>query len=316
MTSRNSDSFTLFDASPLALGCWALGGKGWGGQSERDSMEVMDAAYECGIRHFDTAQIYGVSEDLVGRFLVDRREEVFLASKVYPKGGADDVRAVLQRSLEKLKTDYIDLYYLHWPVPGQDIRKQMEVLAAAKEEGLIKAIGVSNYSVDQIRQAGEVARIDCLQSGYHLFWRKIEDEVLPYCRETGIRVVSYSSLGQGILTGKFPLSLAFPKGDHRADRVIHFQPQTWPSVHEAVEQLKPLAREAGRPLSHLAIRWCASRNGIRGVLVGARNARQVRENVAAMDGELDPSILDRMTRISEALMPRIPSGGHIFDLGS
>jgi aryl-alcohol dehydrogenase-like predicted oxidoreductase len=316
MISPESDRFAIFDQSLLALGCWALGGKGWGGQSEKDSMEVMDAAYECGIRHFDTAQIYGVSEELVGRFLKGRREEVFLASKVYPKGGANDIRAVLHRSLEKLKTDVIDLYYLHWPVPGQDIRQQVEVLAAAKAEGLIRAIGVSNYSVEQIKQAEEVVRIDCLQSGFHLFWRKIEDEVLPYCRENGIRVISYSSLGQGILTGKFPLSLEFPQGDHRADRVIHFRPETWPAVHEAVEQIKPLAQEAGRPLSHLAIRWCASRNGIRSVLVGARSAGQVRENAAAMEGELDPSILDRMTRVSDALMPRIPSGGHIFDLGS
>lgn len=301
---------------PLGLGCWALGGKGWGGQSEKESMAVMEAAYACGLRHFDTARIYGASEELVGRFIADRRSSIFLASKVYPKGDRSFVRDEVSRSLERLKTDFIDLYYLHWPVEGFEIRDQMEGLVAAREDGLIGSIGVSNYSSGQVREAMEVAPVDYLQVGYHLFWRIIEEDLLPFCRDNGIKVVSYSSLGQGILSGKFGRNPVFPRGDHRADRVIHFQPDVWPHVHAAVEELKVLARSCDRPLSHLAIQWCAARRGVHTVLVGARHAGQVQENAAAIVQPVDVEVLDRMTQISDALMPRLPAGDHIFDIRS
>lgn len=309
-----SEATSLSEHYPLGLGCWALGGKGWGGQSERDSLEVMETAFARGIRHFDTARIYGVSEELVGRFIKDKRADMFLASKVYPRGDGAFVRKELEQSLLKLQTDYIDLYYLHWPVEGQDIREQMEALADAREAGLIGAIGVSNYSSELLRLAMEVAPVDYLQIGYHLFWRVAEKDLIPYCRDNGIRVVSYSSLAQGILAGKFTQHPVFPKGDHRADRVIHFQPDVWPHVYAAVEELKGLAAATGQPLSHLALQWCASREGINTVLVGARNRKQMLENATALETPAEAAILAEMTRISDALLPLLPGGQHIFDV--
>ncbi|NDV62777.1 aldo/keto reductase [Puniceicoccales bacterium CK1056] len=296
----------------MALGCWALGGKGWGGQSEKDSLEVMEEAYRRGIRHFDTAQGYGCSEKLVGKFIGNERGKFFLASKVYPGQEPGCIREALHRSLENLCTDRIDLYYLHWPREGMDIRKQVEELAEAREEGLIGSIGVSNYSVEQIQLAMEVAPIDFLQAGHHLFWRYIEKDILPFCRDNGIRVVSYSSLGQGILTGKFGRQLRFPAGDHRT-RVIHFQEEVWPRVYEAVEALRPLAKQAGRPMAHLALQWSASREGVSCILAGARNRRQMAENSAAFEGAIDPAILQEMTRISDGLIPELPEATNIFN---
>ena len=298
-------------ANSLGMGCWALGGKQWGGQSGKDSFAVLETAWEKGIRHFDTARGYGVSVYLLGRFLEDRRGGAFLASKVFPGEEVSSIRRGLEESLKRLRTDFIDLYYLHWPRAGTPLRGQMEILAQAQAEGLIGAVGVSNFSVSQLVEALSVAPVDFLQCGYHLFWRRIEKETLPFCREAGIRVVSYSSLGQGILTGKFPGQVKFPKGDHRA-KVLHFRDDVWPEVHGAVERLKPLAERAGRPLAHLALRWCAAQPGISLVLAGARNPRQVLENVGAMEGPLDPDILAEMTRISEELCPHLPEQDNIF----
>ncbi|MEX0325899.1 MAG: aldo/keto reductase [Puniceicoccaceae bacterium] len=302
------------DTNPIGLGCWALGGKGWGGQSEKDAMEVMASAFDHGIRHFDTARIYGVSEELVGRFLEDRRSGIFLASKVYPRGDGAYVRAELEQSLKRLRTDFIDLYYLHWPVDGWDITEQMAALVEAKAEGLIGSIGVSNYSVGQLQQALKIGAVDYLQTGYHLFWRQAEESVIPFCLEKGIRVVSYSSLGQGILTGKFPKEPAFPKGDHRADRVIHFHPDVWPHVYRAVEKLQALAQSVDQPLAHLALQWCAGQAGIDTVLVGARNRKQMLENASALEDTVEPAVLQAMTAISDAVLPLLPPGKHIFDL--
>jgi aryl-alcohol dehydrogenase-like predicted oxidoreductase len=300
------------DRNPLALGCWALGGRNWGGQSEKAAFEVMDAALENGICHFDTARAYGVSEKLIGRFLKDKREEIFLASKVYTTGGADRVREMLYRSLDALQTDFIDLYYLHWPIEGKDHKEQLEALFEAREQGLIGAVGLCNFSVSQLQELSCLGKVDFVQAGYHLLWRVVESELLPYCRDNGIGFVSYSSLGQGILTGKFPKDPRFPKGDHRADHVVHFRQEVWPHVYKAVEELKRMAEAAGQPLGHLALRWLAAQAGVGSVLVGARDKNQVYENAGALTGDVDDNILQRMTEVSDCLLPKLPVAGNIF----
>jgi aryl-alcohol dehydrogenase-like predicted oxidoreductase len=310
---ERKERLKLLDRHPLGLGCWAFGGRAWGGQAEKDSVAVMEEALERGICHFDTAQGYADSENIVGRFVETRRKDIFLASKVFPGKDPDSIRTTLESSLKKLRTDYLDLYYIHWPRAGVDTRRIVEQLALARDEGLIGAIGVSNFSVSQLEAAREVASIDFLQVGYHLFWRSIEEELVPYCREKGIGIVSYSSLGQGILTGKFGRHPEFPQGDHRSTGVIHFREDVWPHVYAATERLKPLAERAGRPLAHLALQWCASRPGVRSVLAGARNRSQMAENAAAMAHPVDPEILEEMTAISDGLKPHLPKADNIFD---
>jgi len=298
----------------LALGCWAFGGQGWGRQDDSDSLDAMREALEHGMNHFDTAEAYGHgrSERLVAKAIQGRREEVFLATKGMPREAtAEEMQDKLDESLRRLETDYVDLYYIHWPRKDRDMRPAMEGLEAARAAGKLRAVGVSNFSVEQMEQVSEVGRIDAHQFCYNAVWRFPEKELIPYCRENGIAVVTYSSIAQGILTGKFQLRLNFPEGDNRKG-VVLFSSKVWPYVHGGVEKLKQLAEEAQRPLVHLAIRWVAAQPGVTSVLVGARNAEQVRQNAAAMTGEIDDAILARMSEISNEIVAKVPDTGNIF----
>ena len=305
--------------SMLGLGCWSFGGTQWGGQEDADSLSAMEAALRCGITHFDTAAGYGRgrSEQVVGRFLLGRRDQVFLATK----GSTADLtrqamRKLVDQSLERLGTDVIDLYYVHWPRSGKDLRPWMEGLEEARARGQIRAIGVSNFSVAQMEQVSEVGTVDAHQLCYNLIWRFAERELIPYCRERGIAVVTYSSIAQGILTGKFPRKPQFREGDQRP-QTVPFDPQVWPYVYEGVQALKALAQEVGRPLVHLAIPWLARRPGVTSVLVGARNGTQVEENAAAMMRrpgipEIPDEVYERMTAIGDRVMAHMPDTGNIF----
>jgi len=302
--------------SMLALGCWPFGGREWGGQDDADSMAAMGTAYAAGINHFDTAIAYGggASERVVGRFLAidDRRQKVFLATKGNtPNASGEEIADSLDRSLGNLGVDCVDLYYIHWPRKGKDMRPVMEALEAARRQGKIQAIGVSNFSVEQMEQVAEVGTIDAHQLCYNLFWRYLEAEVIPYCREHGIAVVTYSTIAEGILTGKFPREVQFGEDDHRRHGVL-FDPEVWPHVHDAVERLKAIAAEAGRPLVELAIRWVASRPGVTSTLVGARNAAQAEQNAAAMRGEVSQGVLEGMTAVSDEAVRHVPDVGNIF----
>lgn len=312
MTNSFQDRLALYRYNPIGLGCWALGGRNWGGQSEKAAFEVMEAAFENGLRHFDTARAYGVSEKLLGRFLKESGADVFLASKVYPSGSRTQVKESLQRSLEALGRDCIDLYYLHWPVRNGRNAEPMEALLEAKEDGLIGAIGVSNYSRENLEEILKIGPVDFFQAGYHLFWRVVERDVLPLCKKHGIRLVTYSSLGQGILSGKFPRQPEFPKGDHRADHVIHFREDVWPEVYNAVEQLKKVANAVGRPLSHLALQWLDARKGVDSILVGARNREQLLTNVSALADPVGSEVLCELSEISDELMCKLPAAPTLF----
>jgi aryl-alcohol dehydrogenase-like predicted oxidoreductase len=283
------------------------------GQDDADSMKAMEAAFEQGINHLDTATGYGKghSEELVGRFIKDKREQVFVATKVGAMADGRKYTEGIEASLKRLDTDYVDLYYIHWPKTDVDLRPTMEALEKAREQGKVRAIGVSNFSPEQMDQISEVGTINAHQLCYNLVWRYDENDVIPYCREHEIAMVTYSSIAQGILTGKFPREPKFEEGDVRAS-TIHFDPEVWPKVYEGVEQLKAVAERAGRPLVDLAIRWVAAQPGVANVLVGVRNDKQLRQNVEAMSGEVSDDVLAELTRISDQIVSEIPDVGNIF----
>jgi len=300
----------------IALGCWSFDSSYWVGQEDDDSLAVMAGALRCGMNHFDTAFAYGRGkcESLIGRFLAANglREQVFLATKGASHGGdGEGILALLEGSLNRLQVDHVDLYYIHWPTRGKDLRPVMEALERARSQGKIGAIGVSNFSVEQMAQISEVGKIDAHQLCYNLLWRYAEDEVIPYCLENNIAVVTYSSLAQGILTGKFPRGLELAKRDGR-NRMLLFERDIWPHVCDGVEEFKSVADQAGRSLSHLAIRWLTARPGVRSVLIGARKVEQVEQNAAAMTGDIHPETLERLTAISDEVMKHIPDVGNIF----
>ena len=301
--------------NPLALGCWSFGGKQWGGQEDEDSIAAMEAAYHAGLNHFDTATAYGGgrSETVVGDFLSkdNRRDDVFLASKFNINKKLENAEQAVDESLERLQTDMIDLYYIHWPKSDADLRPWMQSLEECRQKGKIKCIGVSNFSVEQMEQVGEVGRIDAHQFCYNLFWRHREHDVIPYCRKHDIAIVTYSSIAQGILTGKFGANPSFPEGDSRSGMVL-FEDDVYPHLHSTVEKMKPLAEQAGQPLTHLAIQWVASQPGVTSVIVGARNADQATRNAAAMEEPVSDEILNKLTALSDAVMDHVPDTGNIF----
>ena len=284
------------------------------GDQDKEILDAIAGSFDNGVRHFDTGAAYGQghSEELYGQFLAGRRDQVFLASKADPaESTASAMLAEVEGSLRRLQTDHIDLYYIHWPKNGVDMRPVMEGLETARRQGKIGAVGVSNFSVEQMRQVAEVGRIDAHQLGYNLLWRYAEDEIIPYCRENQIAVVTYSTLAHGILTGKFSAELDLREGDQR-HRILPFRPTIWPHVHAGVERMKVVAAALDRPLMHLALRWTLRQPGIAIVLMGARNRQQAVENVAALAGNIPQDALDQLTAISNEVVRHIPDEGNLF----
>lgn len=285
------------------------------GEEDGNLLAAMGAAYEAGVRHFDTAAGYGNghSEVLYGKFLTGRRDEVYLASK----SDSDEMTAAamlteVDGSLRRLGTDYIDLYYIHWPKSGRDMRPTMEGLERARRQGKVRAVGVSNFSVEQMRQVQDVGAIDAHQLGYNLIWRYAEQEVIPFCREQSIAVVTYSSIAHGILTGKFGAVPDLAPGDQR-HTILPFRADIWPHVYDGVEKLKSVAAELDRPLMHLAIRWILTRSGVTSVVVGARNRAQCEANLGALSGTIPDEAFERMTAISDEIVAHVPNAGNLFN---
>ena len=303
--------------APLGLGTWSFGANQWSGQEDANLLGAMEAALDHGITHFDSATDYGdgYSERLIGRFLAAdprRRERLFLATKAnLDELTSQRMLAAIDDSRARLQTDMIDLYYIHWPRTGQDMRPVMEGLELARQQGKIKAIGVSNFSVEQMMQVAEVGRIDAHQLGYNLVWRFSERDLIPYCIANDIAIVTYSSIAHGILAGRFTRQLNLPPGDQRHG-ILLFREDVWPFVYEGVEQFKRVAQEAGVHLIHLAIRWLLHQPGITTVLVGARNASQAEFNAQALQCEIPASVFDELSRISDSVMQNIPDEGNPF----
>jgi len=301
--------------APLGLGGTTFGPNQWSGQEDANLLAGMEESLAHGITHFDTGADYGggYSEQLIGRFMAakaGRRERLFLASKA----SMDDMSAqamidAVDGSRARLQTDVIDLYYIHWPRTGKDMRPWMEALETARQQGKIRAIGVSNFSVEQMEQVSQVGRIDAHQLYYHLLWRFPERDLIPYCEAHKIAVVTYSSLAHGILSGKFGRQTSFPEGDHRRT-ILMFREDVWPGVYEAVEAFKTVAGQSGRPLLHMAIRWLLRQRGITTVLVSARDAQQALFNAQALDGDIPDSVFEALSEISERAMVGIPDEGN------
>ncbi|MEO8397827.1 MAG: aldo/keto reductase, partial [Chloroflexota bacterium] len=218
--------------SPLGFGGTTFGAAQWGGQAGADLLAAMAAALEGGITHFDTASGYGAgdSERMIGQFLAadpSRRERIFLASKAnIGEITAQAMLAEIDGSRARLQTDLIDLYYIHWPRTGKDLRPLMDGLQTARVQGKIRFVGVSNFSVAQMEQIAQAGRIDAHQMDYSLLWRFNERDLIPYCRTHSIDVVSYASLAHGILAGKFGRDLHFEHGDQR-NNILLFRNDVW-----------------------------------------------------------------------------------------
>ncbi len=292
--------------SAIVMGTWQAGKQMWSGIDDAQSTRAIRAAFEAGITTFDTAEAYGRghSERVLGAALADVRQQVVLATKVFANHlKYDQVIAACHRSLKNLNTDTIDLYQIHWPAgsfgsPSVPVEETLEAMSDLQQQGKIRAIGVSNFSRWQLEQAAGYARIDSLQPPYSLFWRHIEKDTLPYCQANDITVLAYSSMAQGLLTGKFGADPRFEKGDHRSGNRL-FEPDHFQRVQLALEKLRPLADRKGVSMGQLALAWVISHPGTCAI-AGARKADQAVQNAQAADVPLsadEVAALDEIGRI-------------------
>ena len=298
---------TTMAISPIILGTWQAGKKGWVGIEDETVIHAMQAALEAGITTFDTAEIYGdgYSEELVGKALADRRDRVVLATKVFPNHlRFNQVIEACEQSLRRLQTEVIDLYQIHWPSGsfGSDevpIGETMSALNQLKDQGKIRAIGVSNFSLAQLEEAAQHGRIDSLQPPYSLFWRGVETDQLPYCIEHNLTVMAYSSLAQGLLTGKFDTAHRFPEADIRSKNKL-FRPPLYDTALAALAELRPIASRHHTTVGNLALAWLLAQPQT-SAIVGARNAIQAQENAKATDIRLSAQDLQDMDDISRTV---------------
>jgi aryl-alcohol dehydrogenase-like predicted oxidoreductase len=271
--------------SRVALGTWAMGGWMWGGTDERESIATIHAALSQGINLIDTAPAYGfgMSEEIVGAALDGVRTQAVIATKtglewrdgkVYRNATRARIMQEVDDSLRRLRTDYIDIYQVHWPDPLVPIEETAEAMRSLLEQGKIRAIGVSNFSVAQMERFREVAPLHVLQPPYNLFERAIEADVLPYSRANNIVTLGYGALCRGLLSGRMSPDTTFDGDDlRRIDP--KFQPPRFAQYLAAVRQLDELAqRRFRRRVIHLAVRWMLDQ-GISVALWGGRHPDQV-----------------------------------------
>jgi aryl-alcohol dehydrogenase-like predicted oxidoreductase len=280
---------TKFISSRIALGTWAIGGWMWGGTEEKESIRTIHAAIDHGINLIDTAPIYGYgrSEAIVGEALqqLGRRDSVILATKV----GIDWTNGKIERnstrqrilkeledSLRRLQTDYIDIYQVHWPDPLVPIEETAATLRELFEQGKIRAIGVSNYSREEMQRFMAIAPLHTIQPPYNLFEREIEREVLPYAFGRGITTLTYGALCRGLLSGSMRTDRQFADGDMRKTTDPKFQAPHFAEYLNATDKLDAFARKNfGKRAIHLAVRWLLDQPGVGVALCGARHPEQL-----------------------------------------
>ncbi len=285
------------------MGTWQAGRQMWADIDDADSIRAIRSAIDAGVTTIDTASIYGDghSEQIVARAVGAKRSRLVIATKVFANEMKhDQVMAACERSLINLNTDYIDLYQIHWPSGsfGSDrvpIEETMQALVRLKEQGKIRAIGVSNFSGAQLAEALEYGEIVSLQPPYSLFWRQVEQDARPLCLKHDLTILAYSPMAQGLLTGKFGPEHRFKKGDHRARNRL-FQPGHLARAQDALTQLKPIAKRYGASLGQLALAWVMAQPNTCAI-AGARNAEQAAQNAAAAQIDISPEDLAAMNRI-------------------
>ncbi len=300
--------------SKLGLGCWSFGtDRYWGEQSHKDTIKTIQAALRGGINHFDTAGVYanGRSEQVTGQQLKKIREKVIIATKAFYHP-PEKMQKVIDTSLRRLCTDYIDIFYLHWPSPAKDFGPLIEILEKNKTSGKIHAIGISNFTIEQIKPLLDYGRIDYYQTGYSLLWRQPERTVIPFCLKNSIRIITYSSIAQGVLTDKFISSSGFRKDDPR-NNLVFLGSSVRLQLLTLLKELQNIAREIDITVTQLSLVWLLSRPWVTSVLAGARNRKQVEENMKAIPIQTNSDILKTVTRLSDLFNEYLPDADNIFN---
>ena len=306
------------EITPIGLGTWAIGGGdnpyGWGPQDDSDSVKAIQRAIDLGINWIDTAPGYGDghSEEVVGKAIASRRDEVIIATKcgilwkedgsdIYVNLKADSIRLEVEASLHRLNVEVIDLYQIHWPGDGSEIEEGWSAIADLVAAGKVRYGGVSNFSVDQMKQIQPIMPITSLQPPYSMLERDVEQELLPFCGKEKIGVIVYSPMQAGLLTGKFTKQRveSLPEDDWRMNSP-HFQEPGLSANLELVDGLREIAEGAGKTVAQLAIAWTLRRSEVTGAIVGARHPDQIEETVQAVDWKLSEGEIEEIESLLTA----------------
>ncbi|MGH9839057.1 MAG: aldo/keto reductase [Blastocatellia bacterium] len=303
MQTRNLGNSDL-QITPLGIGAWAMGGAGWAfawsDQDDDASVRAIQAALEAGMNWIDTAAVYGLghSEEVVAKALAGRSSKPYVFTKcgrnwdenrqIVKLLKRDAIRQECENSLRRLNVDVIDLYQMHWPEPDDDVEEGWETMARLKEEGKVRWIGVSNFSVGQLTRAQAIAPITSLQPPYSLIRREIEAEILPFVAERKIGVLAYSPMGSGMLTGTMTRERVanLPEDDWRR-RSPQFQEPLLTRNLKLADKLKEIAAQHNRSPGEAAVAWALANPAVMAAIVGIRNAEQVAGVIGAMEFRLN-----------------------------
>jgi aryl-alcohol dehydrogenase-like predicted oxidoreductase len=302
----------------VGVGTWAIGGPGWqfgwGPQDDNDSVAAIHGALDAGVNWIDTAAVYGLghAEEVVGRAIDGRRDTVIVATKCGRVCGPGDtvvkgslkaasIRAELEASLRRLRTDYIDLYQIHWPDPDADLEEGWAEISRAVAAGKVRFIGASNFSAVQLERVRAIHPVASLQPPYNMLRREIEREILPYCAARGIGVICYSPMQMGLLSGAFSLerAAALPRNDQRVRNPFFMEPALTRNLR-LVEGLRPIAAECGRSVAELAVAWVLRRPEVTAAIIGARRPGQVEQVAAAAGWRLPAEVAVRVDALIAA----------------
>ena len=311
----------------VSLGAWAIGGWMWGGADDEASIGAIQKAIDVGMNCIDTAAIYGMghSERIVGKAIAGRRDEVIVATKcglrwnleqgqpffesrtpdgtpctIYRNLKRDSIKYECEQSLERLGVDVIDLYQCHWPDATTPIEETMGALVELKEEGKIRAIGVSNFTAEMLEECLEHGPLASDQPKYNPLEREIEDDVLPFCIERNVGILTYSPMAMGLMTGKVTVDREFKGDDTRKDRPW-FSKENRRRVLDMLAKIQPIADGHNATLAQVTLNWVLSQKGVTSVLAGARTEQQVEENVKAADFKLTDDEIATIRSLVEEL---------------
>ncbi len=305
---------TDLEVSAITFGAWAAGGWMWGGSDTGEAIKAIRSAYDQGVTSIDTAPVYGqgASEEIVGKAIKDLpRDNVQILTKfglrwdlkkggfhfhskdnqgkdidIYKYASKKSIIKEVEDSLKRLRTDYIDLYQIHWPDTSTPIQETFESVAQLIRDGKVRYAGVCNYSVEQMKEAEKYVNITSNQLPFSMVNKGIENEIVPYCIKNNKSILAYSPLERGLLTGKMRPGQLFDKGDHRANHPF-FSRQSIVKINAFLEKIKPIAEAKGATLAQLVLKWTLERPGITIALAGARNKSQSVQNAAAAAFSLD-----------------------------
>jgi aryl-alcohol dehydrogenase-like predicted oxidoreductase len=295
----NSDLFI----TPIGFGAWAIGGSGWefgwGKQDDNDSVAAIHEALDVGVNWIDTAAVYGLghSEVVVARALAGMKNRPYIFTKcsmtwdqnweIGHSLKARSIRSECEASLRRLRVDTIDLYQIHWPNPDEDIEEGWETLAALKQEGKVRHIGVSNFSVEQMKRVRVIAPITSLQPRYSLLHREIEETVLPFCAQENIGVIAYSPMASGLLTGGITQRRIanLPSDDWRKFSADFEEPHLSHNLR-LVSLLRTIGKRHGRTPAEMAVAWVLNNSAVTGAIVGARRPLQIQGVIGAAEYRL------------------------------